>query len=141
MSLTADPLAWLRPFFTRLHANPEFRLLAPSQQFAQLCEAVAVDHPTHAAQMHEWSVGAQEILLKHLAVSIEETPPSVISELWRLRKGDRELRCIAHYLASGIDLRLLEGDAFRRTQLCRTAVEAEAVSTSWRTALVERGWK
>jgi hypothetical protein len=63
-----------------------------------------------------------------------------VTELWRVTKGNRQLRCVAQYLASGIDLRVLEGDGFRRTHLCRDAPEADALSEKWRQALLERGW-
>jgi hypothetical protein len=35
-------------------------------------------------------------------------------ELSRLAQGERELRCIAVYLPTAIDLRLMEGEDFRR---------------------------
>jgi hypothetical protein len=61
-------------------------------------------------------------------------------ELWRVRKGDRELFCIAVYLPAGIDLRLLEGVDFRRTQLCRTAPDVQALAEDWKTKLIAAGW-
>jgi hypothetical protein len=42
-------------------------------------------------------------------------------ELWRVVKDTRELRCISRYLPTGIDLRPLEGEDFRRPQLLRAA--------------------
>jgi len=45
------------------------------------------------------------------------------------------------YLASGIDLRLMEGDGFRRTQLCHAAPAVQALSDEWRAALLARDWK
>jgi hypothetical protein len=62
-------------------------------------------------------------------------------ELWRVRKDSRELRCVAVYLASGIDLRLLEEEDFRRTQLLKDAPAVEARGSEWRMALIERGWR
>jgi hypothetical protein len=141
VALTSDPHAWLRPFFARLQTHPAFRHFAPAHQFAQLVEAVAVDHPAQAAQMREWSPGAQHALLLHLASSISQTPPHVTSELWTVTKGARTLRCVAQYLSSGIDVRLLEGDGFRRTQLCRDAPEADTLAKQWRAALIEQGWQ
>lgn len=85
VSLISDPHAWLRPIYARLRTHSAFDQFAPAHQFAQLCDAVSVDHPSQAAQMREWSVGAQEALLRHLATSIEQTPPSVVTELARLR--------------------------------------------------------
>jgi hypothetical protein len=43
-------------------------------------------------------------------------------------------------LPSGIDVRLLEGEDFRRTQLCKIAPEVEKLSDGWLKALVEVGW-
>jgi hypothetical protein len=61
-------------------------------------------------------------------------------ELWRVRKADRELRCDAHYIPTGIDVRLMEGTDFRRTQLVKDALETEALSHQWKTALIAVGW-
>ena len=92
--------------------------------------------------MREWSPAAQRALLAHLAASLAECPASaVVSELWRVTKDGRVLRCVAQYLPSGIDLRLLEGSGFRRTQLCQTAAETEALSQQWRAALLEKRWQ
>ena len=141
MSFASDPYAWLLRFYTPLQAEPGFSLLAPSQQFAQLCDAVAVDHPAEAADMRAWSAKVQRTILEQLALSSDKTPPKVTSELWRVTKDRRQLRCVAQYLASGIDLRLLEGDGFRRTQLCKNAADAESLSQQWRQALLEKGWE
>ena len=61
-------------------------------------------------------------------------------EFWTVRKGDRVLRCVAVYLPLGIDVRLLETDGFRRTQLCRDAPEAHALAETWKVALLAGGW-
>ena len=71
---------------------------------------------------------------------VEQKASAEPIELWRVRKGDRDLRCVVHYLPTGIDVRLLEGDDFRRTQLVRDAPETEKLSQGWRAALIERGW-
>jgi len=47
---------------------------------------------------------------------------------------------IAVYQACGIDVRLMEGDGFRRTRLVRDAGECTALSDEWKTKLIERGW-
>jgi len=141
VSLTSDPHAWLRSIYARLQTQLGFANLAPSQQFALIIEAIIDDHPVEALQMREWSPGAQNALLHHLASSIDQTLPAVVSELWQLEKGNRRLRCVVHYLSSGLDVRLLEGDGFRRTQLCKDAREAELLSQSWRKKLLEGGWE
>jgi hypothetical protein len=61
-------------------------------------------------------------------------------ELWRVVKDGRELRCIALYLPTGIDLRLIEGEDFRRTQLLKDGPSVEAKAEEWRMKLREKGW-
>ena len=60
-------------------------------------------------------------------------------ELWQAQKDGRTLRCIAVYVPLGIDL-LMEGADFRRTQLAKTAPEADVISNAWRRKLLEVGW-
>ena len=91
--------------------------------------------------MRHWPNASQTALLVHLASSVQQTPPQVVSELWRLSEGDRQLRCVVQYLSGGMDVRLFEGDLMRRTQLCQDAAGADAVSKEWQTALLQRGWR
>jgi hypothetical protein len=140
MSLTSDPHAWLRPFFARLLAHPAFRQFAPSHQFEQLVQAVEREYPSKAATMREWSVGGQHALLSHLASMVDQQASADPVELWHVQKNERKLRCVVHYLPSGIDVRLLEGQDFRRTQLCKIAPEVEKLSAEWLKALLEVGW-
>jgi hypothetical protein len=80
-------------------------------------------------------------MLKWLSDVTDEHPnPTNEIELWRVQKGERELRCVAIYLSTGIDIRVFEGEDFRRTQLVRDAPEVAAFSDKWRMALVEHGW-
>jgi hypothetical protein len=80
-------------------------------------------------------------MLKWLSdVTNGQPHPTNEIELWRMRKGDRELRCLAVYLPTGIDVRLFEGSDFRRTQLVRDAPAVTALSDKWRAALREHGW-
>ncbi len=54
--------------------------------------------------MREWSPNAQLGMLKWLSDVVQEQPnPTNEIELWRVRKGERELRCLAVYLPTGID--------------------------------------
>jgi hypothetical protein len=55
-------------------------------------------------------------------------------------KASRELRCIARYLPTGIDVRLMEGEDFRRTQLLKDGPSVEARAEEWRMKLREKGW-
>ena len=138
--LSSDPHSWLRDYFARLHARHGFGLLAPAHQFDQLVQAVEPEHQSKAAQMREWSVAAQHGLLLHLTSMIEQKESAARVELWSVRKGDLQLTCVAVYLPTGIDLRLFEGTDFRRKQLCKDALEVEALSHKWRSALLDVGW-
>jgi hypothetical protein len=134
-----DPHAWLRPFYVRLQSDQAFNLLSPVHQFEQLRESIAAEHPDEAEKMRAWSPAAQTALMVHLA---KDAPTAAaVTLLWRLRKEGREVRCVAQYLSTGIDLRLLEGDRFRRTQLCHSATAANILAEQWRLALLERGWQ
>jgi hypothetical protein len=137
---SSNPHAWLRPIFAQLQAHPAFRHFAPTQQFEQLALALERDHPAKAATMREWSPAAQNGLLLHLASSVEQDGTAQTVELWRVRKGERELRCDARYLPNGIDMRLFEGDDFRRTQLVKDAIASTAVSEEWKQKLQAHGW-
>ena len=50
------------------------------------------------------------------------------------------LRCVAVYLSIGVDLRLMEADDFRRTELIKQPEHVEARASEWKTALLERAW-
>jgi hypothetical protein len=58
----------------------------------------------------------------------------------RPREDERHPRCLAVYLPTGIDLRLMEGDEFRRTQLLKDGPAVEARAEEWRAKLREKGW-
>jgi hypothetical protein len=64
-----------------------------------MCDAVAPEDPAKAAQMREWSPAAQTGTLRWLANVIKERPPVNEVVLWTVRKGERELRCVAALLA------------------------------------------
>lgn len=78
-------------------------------------------------------------LLDHLAAYADE-PTTAEAELWRVRKNARELRCVAGLLPTGIDLRLLERDDFRRTRLCADVPTLQQRADEWLRALIDRGW-
>ena len=138
--LSSDPHAWLRPYYAALRSHPAFLQFAPATQFEALVKAVEREHASNAAQMREWTASAQHALLLHLASMLEQHESAAPFELWHVRKRDRRLHCVAVYLPTGIDLRLLEGDGFRRTQLCRDAPEVHALADKWHAALLEAGW-
>ena len=57
-----------------------------------------------------------------------------------MRKGSRELVCVAVYMPHGVDLRLLEEGDIRRTRLHRQPETVAAKSAEWRAKLLESGW-
>jgi hypothetical protein len=62
-------------------------------------------------------------------------------ELWTVRKGERELRCVVRYLPAGLDLRLMLGDEFRTTELHKDAPSVQARADEWHEELLNRGWR
>jgi hypothetical protein len=141
VTLSSDPHAWLRPYLKQLRQDdPQSARLAPSLQFEALCGAVRSDQPGRAESMRDWSVAAQHALLRWLADVIAEGKAARDERLWSITKGHRRLDCFAVYLPTGIDLRLMEGTEFRRTQLLRDAPTVKARADEWRKAMFERGW-
>jgi hypothetical protein len=45
-----------------------------------------------------------------------------------------------NYLPTGIDLRLMEGEEFRRTQLLRDGPAVQELAEEWREKLLAAGW-
>ena len=105
----------LRPYYTQVAHRPGFSQLAPAHQFAALLDAIATDYPTRATELRGSNATTQSAILGWLHDVTTQKPVAREMEMWRVRKGDRELRAVAVYLATGIDLRLLEKDNFRRT--------------------------
>jgi hypothetical protein len=138
--ISSDPHAWLRPYFHQLAGEQGFSLLAPAIQFELLVAAVTEDQPQKAAQMREWSPTAQQSILGWLRSVTRQAPPQRQVELWRVTKGERELRCIAVYTPAGTDLRLMLGEDFRRTELFKDAPALESRAAQWLEALVALDW-
>jgi len=91
--------------------------------------------------MPEYNPTTVRALLRHLDVNLDtQAALGVPVRLWTASKNGRRLACDAFHLPAGIDLRLMEGDEFRRTHLSRTADEAEARAARWRAGLVAVGW-
>jgi hypothetical protein len=74
----------------------------------------------------------QRAILGSLTRIVYPRPAQREIELWRVTKGSRELRCVALYLPTGIDLRLMEGEDFRRTQLLRDGPAVQELANEWR---------
>src|SRR4029453_16002959 len=86
-------------------------MLAAQQRFGALCCAVEPEHPSQAAAMCEWSPAAQQGILGWVETVTNQKPAVRELELWRVTKDTREFRCVVRYLPTGLDLRLMLGDA------------------------------
>jgi len=131
----------MRPYYEAVASRRGFAHLAIPLQFATLVDAIAVDHPAKAAKMREITdLPSQRALLGSLANIVYHRPHEPELELWRATKDGTQLRCVAVYLPTGIDLRLLDTNGFRRTQLLKDGPAVEGLAEEWRRKLAERGW-
>jgi hypothetical protein len=140
--ISSDPGAWMRPYYAEIAEQRGFEFLSLSLRFALLVARVAQDHPAEAVKVRKrgHSPAAQEAILGWLADVTAQKPAVREIELWRVQKGPRELRCVTVYLPAGIDLRLFEGEDFRRTELLRDAPSVRFRASEWREMLGRRGW-
>jgi hypothetical protein len=117
-----------------------FDHLSTHHQFAALLDAVAVDHSARAAALCESSHATQLAILSALADAA--TAHTVVSEteLWRVRRPNRSLSCLAVRLPIGMDLRLMEGDDFRRTVWCQNPHDLRERADEWKAKLLGAGW-
>jgi hypothetical protein len=138
--ISSDPSAWLRPYFATLKRQPFFANLAPELQAAALADAIEPDYPTKAAEIRQWNAATRRAMLACIEQGLAEGRAAKDTELWRMRKGSRELRCVAVYIISGIDLRQYEGDEMRRTALFQDAPYLQGESKRWRAGLEAHGW-
>jgi len=120
----------MRVYYEELASLAGFALLAPSLRFDMLVEAIAREYPTGAAKMREWDGLTQRA----------SSPAAREVELWRVHKDSRELRCLAVYMPTGLDLRLMEGEDFRRTQLLKDGPAVEGLAEEWQAKLRAAGW-
>jgi hypothetical protein len=80
-------------------------------------------------------------MLAVLDQALKERHTATTTELWRMRKGERRLTCVAVYTAVGLDLRLLEAGEMLRTELCENAPRLQGSAERWRRQLVGAGWQ
>jgi hypothetical protein len=139
--VSSNPQEWMRPYYEAV-ASQGFAHLAIPLKFAAFVEAIAADYPTKAAKLREiLDLPSQQALLGSMANIAYTRPAERGVELWLVTRDGNELRCVAVYLPTGIDLRLLDADGFRRTQLLRFAQAVEARAQEWHERLAERGWR
>jgi hypothetical protein len=109
--VSSDPDAWMPPYFQAVASREGLALLLIPIRFAVVVNAIAQDHPRKAATLREINdVPWQRAILGSLAHVVDPRPAQRDIELWRVTKDSRELRCIALYLPTGIDLRLMHGE-------------------------------
>ena len=138
--VSSDPHALLRPLYRQLADDRAFSLLSTETQFQRLVDAVAQQSEHRAALMREYTPAARAALLGHLRKAEEQRPGAREVELWAARKASRTLCCVATYLATGVDVRLLEDGDMRRTQLVGDGSKAEALAAEWKAAATGLGW-
>ena len=63
-----------------------------------------------------------------------------LEALWTLTKRNKEARLVLLTHQLGWELRIDNGDILL-TQVCKSDEEIEVVSSAWRTALLEKGWR
>ncbi len=140
MTVSSDPNAFLRPIYHRLVADRAFHLLAEQHQFDRLIEATAEVSQKHASLMRRYNAETRRAILGHLSKAESLRPGPTQVELWRLRKGDRELVCVTAYIPTGVDLRVCEAGDMRRTQLLKDGPAAEALAGEWPAKALAAGW-
>lgn len=118
-----------------------FEQLAPVTKFKRLMEAAAGVSESGAALLRRASPAAQSALLSHLMAMEAQRPLDRNEELWRVRKGSRQLVCVAVHMSHGVDLRLLEDGDIRRTRLHRQPETVADASAEWRAKLQATGWE
>lgn len=73
--------------------------------------------------------------------SSEPAPEPARLPLWQLRKAARAVVCIAQAHPLGLEVVAEVDGEIVRTQVARTADEAEAVAVQWRAAFTAKGWR
>jgi hypothetical protein len=79
-------------------------------------------------KIREWNHATAVAMLTGLDTVTRTRPRNWETELWRMRKDERECRCVVVYLPTGIAVRLFEGDEMRRTWLVPDKWSAQRLS-------------
>jgi hypothetical protein len=140
---SSDAHAWLYPYYSALKRDQGFDLLAPGLQVQALADAVRADYPAKAQEIRDWDYGTVIVMLLRLDIATRTGPRE--TELWRLQKGARVMRCTAAYFPYGVDLQLLEGANVQRMQLKLQMLVAkggaEQRAAEWAQDLRAEGWR
>ena len=137
---SSDPVTWLRPFWADLNRQPFFANLAPELQVEQLATAVEQNYPAEAAEIRAWSPVAARTMLASLAQALLNRRPARSTDLWSMKKGASEARCVAVYTTIGVDLRLLQDGEMLWAELRRDGPSVLERAQEWRQLLAAAGW-
>jgi hypothetical protein len=88
--------------------------------------------------MRQWNPVTLRAAIAALDQALRERPSAKQTELWRMRKGKREIRCVVE---PGIDLRLLENDGVWRTELFQDAPRLHRRAAEWQHQCAVGGWR
>ncbi|MGC4083665.1 MAG: hypothetical protein QM736_16545 [Vicinamibacterales bacterium] len=138
--ISNSPHLWLVPFWAALKRQPFFNHLAPELRAGALAAALEADYPAKAQEIREWNFATRRAMLAVLDEHLKTGAPARRIELWRMRKGEREVRCVAVYTSVGVDLRLLAPDGMVQTALCRDPMLVRNRAESWQRQLMAFGW-
>ena len=139
--IISDDEALLRRYWENLlRQSPDMPNLAPDLQAKALADAMEAEHPKKAAIVRDWNPIRRGAKLAMLMTAPRKEPLDAFKELWRLRSGDREVRCIAVYVSNGVDLRLVQGGVKLRAELFVDVPLLRVRSKQWRESFEAEGW-
>ena len=138
--IISDDEALLRRYWDDLlRQSPDLPNLAPELQAKALADAMEADYPKKAATIRDWNPFRRAAKLAMLTTAPRDEPLDAFKELWRLRSGDRQVRCIAVYVSNGVDLRLLQGGVKLRAELFVDVPLLRIRSKQWRESFEAEG--
>jgi len=139
--IISDDEALLRRYWEELlRQSSDLPNLAPDLQAKALADAMEAEHPKKAATIRDWNPMRRGAKLAMLMTAPRKESLDAFTELWRLRSGDQEVRCIALYVANGVELRLVRGGIKRRVELFVDVPLLRMRSKQWRESLEAEGW-
>src|SRR4051812_11788931 len=101
LDVSNNPHAWLLPYWSELKRQSFFARLAPELQAGALAEALEADYPAKAREIREWNMTTRRAMLAVLEMALDARPATRETELWRVTKGRRYVRCVAVYTPGG----------------------------------------
>ena len=115
--ISSQTHAILLPRYRTCVQRGAFERLSQQHQINELRAAIEADHPQLASAMKVWSPTTQSAVLAQLARASTERPPLLTTELWRVRRDDRELVAQTVQTVTGTELQLIEDQTFLTRRL------------------------